>query len=377
MIPNSKLPLVGTTIFTVMSALANEHKAINLSQGFPDFPLDERFKEILSSTLEQNVHQYAPMMGLPALREEICKLVFQQHQRVVNVDEVLVTAGATQAIFTSIQALVNAGDEVIIIDPAYDCYGPAVDLVQAKRIHIPLTQDLTLDLENIKNALNDKTRMLIINNPHNPTGAVFSTQQLKDLIEILSAFPNCLILSDEVYEFINFTNDTITFHQFEAIQDRLITVSSFGKTLHITGWKLGYMIAPEHLMHEIKKVHQFLVFSVNHFAQYAIADFLKIYRVEEISPLFLRKRNLLQELLKPSKFELLPCRGTYFQLVDYSRISTKNDVEFSQWLTKEVGVASIPISVFFKDAFNKKYLRLCFAKSDKILTSAAERLCKI
>ena len=373
----SKLPHVGTTIFTVMSALANVHKAINLSQGFPDFPIDEQFKEILRESIDKNVHQYAPMMGLTTLREEICRLVFEQHQRQVHIDEVLITAGATQAIFTTIQALIHAGEEVIIIDPAYDCYGPAVDLVKAKRIHISLTEDLNLDLAGIENALNEKTRMLILNNPHNPTGAVFSKEQLNSLIQILERYPNCLILSDEVYEFINFTEENITLHQFESIHERLITASSFGKTLHITGWKVGYLIAPESLMFEIKKVHQFLVFSVNHFAQSAIAEFLKIYRVEEISPLFLRKRNLLQELLKPSKFELLPCRGTYFQLVDYSKISNESDVEFSQWLTKEIGVASIPISVFFDGVFNKKYLRLCFAKSDEILTSAATRLCKI
>jgi len=373
----SKLPNVGTTIFTVMSALANEYQAINLSQGFPDFPLDERFQSILNQALNKNVHQYAPMMGLPLLREEICKLVSNQHGRNVHLEEVLITAGATQSIFTSIQALVNPGDEVVIIDPAYDCYGPAVDLVQGIRIHIPLANDLTLDLQKIKDALSEKTRMLILNNPHNPTGMVFDQRQIKALVDLLAPYPNCLILSDEVYEFINFTEEVITMHQFESIRDRLITVSSFGKTLHITGWKLGYLIAPEHLMKEIKKVHQFLVFSVNHFAQYAVAEFLKMYKTEEISPLFLRKRNLLQSLLKSSKFELLPCHGTYFQLVDYSNISEKNDVEFSQWLTKEVGVASIPISVFFDKGFDKKYLRLCFAKSDDILTSAAERLCKI
>lgn len=360
-----------------MSALANEHQAINLSQGFPDFPLDARLNEILTQSLTQNVHQYAPMMGLPMLREEICKLVLNQHQRALKLEEVLITAGATQAIFTAIQALIHTGDEVIIIDPAYDCYGPAVDLVQAKRIHIPLTDELTLDLDKIEHALNNKTRMIMFNNPHNPSGAVFGLSQLNALVALLARFPNCLVLSDEVYEFINFTKDRITMHQFTSIRDRLITVSSFGKTLHLTGWKLGYLTAPESLMNEIKKVHQFLVFSVNHYAQYAFAEFLKIYKTEEISPMFLRKRNVLQDLLKSSKFKLLPCHGTYFQLVDYSNISEKNDVEFSQWLTKEVGVASIPISVFFDQGFHKKYLRLCFAKSDDILTSAAERLCKI
>lgn len=373
----SKLPQVGTTIFSVMSALANEQKAINLSQGFPDFPLDEKFKSILEACLTENVHQYAPMMGLPELRIEIQKVIKNKHHRKVSIDEILVTAGATQAIFTAIQALIHKDDEVIIIDPAYDCYAPAVDLVQAKRIHIPLTDELELDLDRIKSSISDKTRMLIINNPHNPTGTVFSQKQLIDLVSILQNYPKCIVLSDEVYEFINFTADIISFHQFESMRDRLITVSSFGKTLHITGWKLGYLCAPSHLMQEITKVHQFLVFSVNHYAQKAIARYLKNYNIDAIAPMFQKKRDLLQTLLKPSQFELLPCRGTYFQLVDYSKISDENDVEFAKRITKEVGVATIPVSVFFDSTFNQKYLRLCFAKSDELLTSAAERLCKI
>ena len=375
--PISKLPKVGTTIFTIMSAHANEYKAINLSQGFPDFPLDEKFKSILEACLGENVHQYAPMMGLPELRTEIQKIIEKQHHRMVGIDEVLVTAGATQAIFTAIQALIHKDEEVIIIDPAYDCYAPAVDLVQAKRIHVPLNAQLELDLDRIKSSISDKTRMLIINNPHNPTGAVFSQRQLSEFVSILEDYPKCIVLSDEVYEFINFTSDIITFHQFESMRNRLITVSSFGKTLHITGWKLGYLCAPGHLMREITKVHQFLVFSVNHYAQRAIAEYLKHYDIRAIAPMFQQKRDLLRALLTNSNFELLPCDGTYFQLVDYSNISSENDVDFALRLTAEVGVAAIPVSVFFDSPFNQKYLRLCFAKSDEILTSAAERLCKI
>lgn len=374
---NSKLPNIGTTIFSVMTGLANEHKAINLSQGFPDFPIDNRFKTILSETLNENVHQYASMIGLPILRETIQDLVQKQHHRTLALDEILITAGATQSIFTTIQALVQAGDEVIIIDPAYDCYAPALDLVQGKRIHIPLTDDLNLDVQKIADALTEKTRMLIINNPHNPTGRIFGASTLKQLVELLEKFPNCLILSDEVYEFINFSNETISMHQFTSLHERLITVSSFGKTLHITGWKMGYLCASKHLMNEITKVHQFLVFSVNHYAQFAIAKYLKDYSIQEISNLFDKKRQLLQSLLVNSKFELLPCEGTYFQLVDYSKISDKTDVEFAKWLTTEVGVATIPISVFFNEKFEQKYLRLCFAKSDETLIKAAEKLCKI
>ncbi len=373
----SKLPNVGTTIFSVMTALANEHGAVNLSQGFPDFPLDEDFKDILNQSLTQNVHQYAPMMGLPMLREQIVRLVREQHQRQLSVDEVLITAGATQAIFTAIQALVQTGDEVVILDPAYDCYAPAVDLVGAKRIHVPLNAALGLNLEKLAQAINEHTRMLVINNPHNPTGRVFSNSDLSGLIEILDKFPNCLILSDEVYEFINLSGRVVTMHQFETIRDRLITVSSFGKTLHITGWKVGYLCAPTALMKEITKVHQFLVFSVNHCAQYAIARYLENYQIESIRELYRRKRNLIQDLLAPSRFKVLSSEGTYFQLVDFSEISELSDVEFSKWLVQEVGVATIPISVFFNEPFHKKYLRLCFAKSDEVLTQAAEKLCKI
>lgn len=376
-ISHSKLPNLGTTIFTTMSALSNEHKAINLSQGFPDFQLDAKFEQILKQNLANKVHQYAPMMGLPKLREAIQSLIAKEHKRNLSIDEILVTAGATQAIFTTIQALINTGDEVIIIDPAYDCYAPAVQLVGGKCVHIPLTQNLTLDLERIQSVLNSNTRMLIINNPHNPTGAVFGCQQLSTLIDVLEDFPNCIILSDEVYEFINFTSDVITMHQFESLHNRLITVSSFGKTLHVTGWKVGYLTAPKPLIYEIAKVHQYLVFSVNHYAQAAIADYLNIVDISAISKMYIEKRDVLQNLLKTSRFRLLPCSGTYFQLIDYSAISQDKDTDFAIWLTKEIGVAGIPISIFFKEEFPQKVLRLCFAKSTETLTQAAQRLCQI
>lgn len=374
---SSKLPDLGTTIFSTMSALANEHKAINLSQGFPDFPLDAQFEALLKENLEKNVHQYAPMMGLPKLREAIQQLIATQHKRTIELDEILVTAGATQAIFTTIQALVNTNDEVIIIDPAYDCYAPAVQLVGGLCVHIPLNNLFSLDLDRIKSALNNKTKMLIINNPHNPTGAVFGQGQLKELVGVLDGFPNCLVLSDEVYEFINFTEESITMHQFESLQNRLITVSSFGKTLHVTGWKVGYLTAPKHLISEIAKVHQYLVFSVNHYAQDAITDYLNIVDINAISRMYDDKRNLLHGLLENSRFKLLPCAGTYFQLIDYSAISQEKDVDFAIWLTKKIGVASIPISVFFREPYSQKVLRLCFAKSEETLTQAAQRLCQI
>lgn len=373
----SKLPNVGTTIFTQMSALANEVDALNLSQGFPSFPVDEQFKSILKQTVEENVHQYAPMPGLLALREQISRIVAEEYNRSITADQVLITAGATQAIFTAIQALVHTGDEVVIIDPAYDCYRPAVDLVHAKAIHVPLTNQLTLDVDAIRHSMNNKTRMLIINNPHNPTGTVFSKQQIDDLVEVLEMFPNCIVLSDEVYEFINFTKEQISFNYYPQLFNRLITISSFGKTLHVTGWKVGYLIASNELMSEIKKVHQFLVFSVSHFAQQAITSYLKTFDVRELAPFYKSKQEFLAKQLANSRLTLMPCSGTYFQVVDISNMTEMNDVDYAIWLTKEHGVATIPLSVFYTSQPPANFLRLCFAKDDETLLKAGEILCKI
>jgi len=373
----SKLPHVGTTIFTTMSALSNEYEAINLSQGFPDFPIDTVFSEILHGTLAKNVHQYAPMMGILPLREEIIRIIHENYNRILEPENVLITAGATQAIFTAIQALIHQNEQVIVLDPAYDCYAPAIQLVLAEPIHVPLTVDFRLNLDLIKQKINDNTKMIIINNPHNPTGTVFKNEDLQGLVDLLVSYPNCLILSDEVYEFITFEEKFKSMHLYEEIRNRLITVSSFGKTLHVTGWKVGYLTAPSHLLKEIAKVHQYLVFSVNHYAQNVIASYLKTVDLQTISPLYLQKRDLLSNALKGSKFKILPCLGTYFQLVDYSEIGLLNDVDFAIWMTKEVGVASIPISVFFKENYDEKIIRLCFAKDDSILTQAAQKLCQI
>jgi methionine transaminase len=376
-IVSSKLPQVGTTIFTTMSALANEVGALNLSQGFPNFPVDERFKSVLKQTVDDGVHQYAPMPGLLSLREQITRIIRESHGRALSPDDVLVTAGATQAIFTTIHALVHEGDEVIIIDPAYDCYRPAVDLVKGRAIHISLTKDLQLDLEAIRNNLTSKTRMLIINNPHNPTGAVFNRDQLDALVGLLENYPRCLILSDEVYEFIQFTHEQISLNHYPQLHNRLITVSSFGKTLHVTGWKVGYLTAVGDLMREIKKVHQFLVFSVSHFAQQAIAEYLRDFQVGGLAPFYHAKQHYLAEKLAGSRLKLMPCAGTYFQVVDISAVTELGDVDFAIWLTKERGVATIPLSVFYDSQPPTNYLRLCFAKDDETLTKAAEILCQI
>jgi methionine aminotransferase len=360
-----------------MSALAAEYNAINLSQGFPDFEAEFDFIETIKKNAVEKVHQYAPMSGLKSLKVTLQKIIQDQHNRTLNEENILITAGATQAIFTTIQALVGRGEEVIIIDPAYDCYAPAVQLAGGISIHIPMNDDLTLNLNKIKDKLSAKTRCIIINNPHNPTGCVIPKNTLGELVKIVLEYPNCLILSDEVYEFISFIDETVTMHQFPEIHDRLITFSSFGKTLHITGWKVGYLTAPEALMKEILKVHQFLVFSVNHFAQKVINDFLQLPVIDGLSDLYQQKRNLLQRELAASKFKLLECSGTYFQLLDYSSISDLPDVEFCKWMTKEIGVASIPTSVFYEQKIDKKQIRLCFAKSETTLINASKLLCQI
>jgi len=373
----SKLPDVGTTIFTTMSALANEFGAVNISQGFPNFPPDAGFIEIMANTAVKNVYQYAPMQGIISLREQICELIQNEYARAMQIEDVLVTAGATQAIFTAIQALVHPGDEVIIIDPAYDCYRPAVDLVGAKAVHIPLTETFELDLDALGKNMSGKTKMLIINNPHNPSGVVFGKKQMDGLVGLLDNFPNCLILSDEVYEFINFSGELISMHYYPQLFDRLITVSSFGKTLHMTGWKVGYLTATGKVLEEIKKVHQFLVFSVSHFAQEVIATYLKSFEVKELTPFYERKRAFLADKLAHSKLGLIPCSGTYFQVVDTRKVTDMGDVEFAIWLTKERGIATIPLSVFYNHQPPQHYLRLCFAKDDETLTKAGDILCQI
>lgn len=373
----SKLPHIGTTIFTQMSSLAYKVGAINLSQGFPNFPLDPNLKHIFEQQAQENVHQYAPMMGVLSLRETLVEIINKTYQRKLSPDNILITAGATQAIFTVIQALIHPNDEVILIDPAYDCYRPALDLVSATTHSIALTNNFELDLDKIEQKMNDKTRLFIINNPHNPSGTVFSKQQMDDLIVLLERHPNCLILSDEVYEFINFTNEKTSLNYYPSLLERLITVSSFGKSLHITGWKVGYLTANTTLMNEIKKVHQFVVFCVNHFAQCAINTYLKRFDLDQLSDFYREKRNFLLGYLSKSKLTPVKCRGTYFQTVDISGVTNMKDVDYAIWLTKNAGLASIPLSVFYATNPKTNYLRLCFAKDDETLTKAGEILCQI
>lgn len=373
----SKLPHLGTTIFSVMSAMANEYDAINLSQGFPNFPVDSRLRTLFKEQIDANVHQYAPMAGLPLLRQEIARKIDLHYQRQVNEQDLLVTAGATQAIFTTIQALVHPGEEVVILDPSYDCYESPVLLSGAKPIRIPLNESFLPDWERIRSSVNHKTRLIIINNPHNPSGKVWSMEDFHELNALLNEYPNLWVLSDEVYEFITFEKKHISAHQIDGLKDRSIIVSSFGKTFHITGWKIGYLYAPEKVMTEIQKVHQFLVFCVNSPAQATLAHYLPEMDLHTLGSFYQHKRDTFRSKMANSRFELLPAEGSYFQVASYQAISDEPDVDFCKRVTKEFGVASIPMSVFNADLTDKKLIRFCYAKDDDTLTSATDRLCKI
>jgi methionine aminotransferase len=365
----------GTSIFTTMSKMAGEHNAINLSQGFPNFPVDDRLTDIVSRIVTTNVHQYMPSAGFPPLLERIAKLIADSYGRNADAStEILVTAGATQGIFTTVQALVNAGDEVIILDPAYDCYDAPIILCGAKPVHIPLTDDFLPNWDAIANAVNAKTRMIIINNPHNPSGKTWNTTDFEQLEKLLGQRPDILVLSDEVYEFIAFEKKHISVNSRQKLRDQSIVVSSFGKSFHITGWKIGYLVAPESLMADIKKVHQFLVFSVNSIAQAAIVEYLDLVDLSGLADFYKKKRDYFRELLAGSRFKLLPCEGSYFQVASYSGISDENDIDFTRRLVIENGVAAIPLSVFYESKKDDKLIRFCFAKDDLTLEKAAERL---
>lgn len=374
----SKLPLVGTTIFTVMSKMAVEHNAINLSQGFPNFPVDEKLTDILKSIASDSIHQYLPMAGYLPLMERIVSTINTSYNRDVNiVTEMLITAGATQGIYTAIQAFVHFGEEVIILDPSYDCYEPAIILAGGIPIHVSLNDDFSVDWNKVENAFSNKTAMIIVNNPQNPSGTVLSLQDIEHLETILDKHPNVILLSDEVYEYITFEEKHISANTREKLKEKSIIVSSFGKTFHITGWKIGYLIAPERLMIEIKKVHQFLVFCVNSVAQVALSKYMDHVDVSQLGSFYQDKRDLFRNLIKDSRFELLKSQGSYFQVASYASISTESDVDFTKRLVLEHGVATIPMSVFNADGKDNKLIRFCYAKDTETLTKAAERLCKI
>lgn len=375
----SKLPDVGTTIFSVMSKMANDYNAINLSQGFPDFPISKKLVELVEKNMRKGHNQYAPMPGVPILREAIAQSLKRRYD--INTDpesEVTVTAGATEAIYATITALIAAGDEVILFDPAYDCYAPTIRLNGGIPIHLNLKQpEFKIDWAEVESVITKNTKMIMINSPHNPSGAVLSMEDLLKLQSIAEKH-DLMVLSDEVYEYIIFNQIHQSVLKFDALRKRSIAVYSFGKTFHATGWKSGYIIAPSHLMQEIRKVHQFLVFSVNTPVQYAIAEFMDDdSNMASISTMYEEKRNIFQEAIRDSRFEVIPCQGTYFQLLSYQNISELSDTEMAKKLTIENKLASIPTSVFYKNGEDNKLLRFCFAKNEDTLLKAAAILCKI
>lgn len=376
----SKLPNVGTTIFSVMSALATKHQAINLSQGFPNFKSDQKLNDLVSHAMNSGYNQYAPMQGSMELRQAIAnkfELLYQTSYQPET--EITVTAGATQAIFTIISAFIHPTDEVIIFKPAYDCYEPAIALNGGKTIAIQLeAPNYQVDWNIVKSLINSKTKMIIINTPQNPSGTIFSKEDMLQL-QALIKNTNIILLSDEVYEHLVFDGQQhYSACLFPDLKSRSFVVASFGKTFHNTGWKVGYCCAPEALMTEFQKVHQFNVFSVNHPAQKALAEYLnepKHYL--ELSGFYQQKRDLFLNLIEGSRFKFTPSKGTYFQALDFSSITDEDDVHFAKRLTIEHGLASIPLSVFNNEGTDYKMLRFCFAKTDETLKAAAKILCNI
>jgi len=376
----SKLPDVGTTIFTVMSALAREHNAINLSQGFPDFYPDQKLLDKANHYINNGFNQYAPMQGVLPLRERISEILQNCYEANYNPDtEITVTAGATQGIYTSIAAFINKGDEVIVFEPAYDCYIPAIEVHGGVAVPIELSYPgFTIDWNLVKTKVNSRTRMIVINSPNNPCGTTLSEGDLKELEKLISD-KDIIVVSDEVYEHMAFDNKP---HQsvarFKSLAAQSIIVSSFGKTVHTTGWKIGYVAAPKELMAEWRKVHQFLVFAVNHPFQMALADYLSDKNTYmDLKHFYQKKRDHFQKLISASRFGIEPCTGTYFQLLNYKNISNEKDTDLAIRLTKENKLASVPLSVFYTKQTDNKLLRFCFAKKDETLEKAAEIICKI
>ena len=373
----SRLPDVGTTIFTVMSALASEHQAVNLGQGFPDFDCDPKLTDAVTHAMQSGHNQYPPMTGVPLLRQRVSDKIATLHGRRYDPDtEVTITAGATQGILTAILACVHPGDEVVVLDPCYDSYVPNIALAGGVVRRVPLTPgSFRPDFGAIAAALTARTRLLIINTPHNPSATAWSADEMRQL-ESLLAPTQVLLIADEVYEHMVFA--PALHHSasaFPGLAARSFVISSFGKTFHVTGWKVGTVVAPAPLMAEFRKVHQFNVFSVNSAVQHGLADYLQDPAPYQNLPAFYQhKRDLFRTGLGNSRFRLLPSEGSYFQCVDYSAISSLSDSEFCLWLTREVGVAAIPLSVFYGDGFDQGVVRFCFAKKDATLEQALARL---
>jgi methionine aminotransferase len=377
---SSKLPKVGTTIFTVMSQLAKEHNAVNLSQGFPDFPVSQSLIDLVYKYMNQGFNQYPPMAGVMALRE----LIAEKMQRLYGCsyspnNEITITAGGTQAIFTAIMATINEGDEVILFTPAYDCYAPAIELAGGKPVYVQLkSSDYSIDWKQVKKVVSRHTKMILINSPHNPSGAILEPSDIQELTRITKD-NDIVILSDEVYEHIIFDGETHhSMAKYPELANRSIIVYSFGKTFHVTGWKTGYVVGPSNLMAEFRKVHQFNVFTANAPIQYALAEYMtNPDHYMHIHHEYEEKRNIFLSAVTASRFKLKPTKGTYFQLLDYSKITDEEDTELATRLTIEHKIASIPVSVFYHNPVQNNVLRFCFAKENDTLLRAGEILSKI
>jgi methionine aminotransferase len=376
----SKLPHIGTNIFSVMSQLAAEHNAINLSQGFPDFECPSELVSLVLKHMQRGHNQYAPMPGLMALREKIASKINKLHGSQYHPDtEVTVTAGGTQAIFTALSAVIQPNDEVIILEPAYDCYSPSIKLlgglVKSMELSAP---DYKIDWDMLRKMISNYTKMIILNSPHNPTGMVLTENDIQQLIHITQG-TDILILSDEVYEHIIFDGKPhLSMAKYPELRERSFIVASFGKLFHNTGWKMGYCVAPAFLMAEFRKIHQFQVFSVNTPVQYAVADFLSDESFYlDLKNFYQQKRDKFRSLMAETRFDLLPCHGSYFQCVQYSRIANEPDLDFAKRLTMDFGVAGIPVSAFLSHKTEEQVLRFCFAKKQETLEKAVERLIKV
>ncbi|SAK62313.1 putative aminotransferase [Caballeronia hypogeia] len=376
----SRLPNVGTTIFTVMSALAAQKGAVNLGQGFPDFDCDPRIVDAVANAMREGHNQYPPMAGAAPLRQAIARKIDALYGRAYNPDtEITVTAGATQALLTAILCCVHPGDEVIVIEPMYDSYVPSIELAGGKPVFVSLeAPDYALPFDKIAAAITPKTRLLMINTPHNPTGRVWHADDMRKLEDIVRG-TNVLIVSDEVYEHMVYDgapHESVS--RYPELAKRSFVVSSFGKTFHVTGWKIGYVAAPAALTEEFRKVHQFNVFTVNTPMQIGLAKYLEDPKPYlELPAFYQKKRDFFRAGLAKTRFSLLPSEGTYFQCVDYSKISDMPEAEFSQWLTSEIGVAAIPVSAFYHESHESGVVRFCFAKKEETLALALERLAKL
>jgi len=376
----SRLPRVGTTIFTVMSALATERGAVNLGQGFPDFDCDPRLVEAVAEAMRHGLNQYPPMAGVPVLREAVAgKVAALYGHRYDPGTEITITAGATQAILSAILAVVHPGDEVIVLDPCYDSYEPNIELAGGITVHVPLTPGtFRPDFERIAASLSPRTRAMIVNTPHNPSATVWSEADMTRLAELLRP-TDVILISDEVYEHMVFDG---ALHQsaarFPELAERSIVISSFGKTYHVTGWKVGYAAAPAALTAEFRKVHQFNVFTVNTPMQHGLATYMANAAHHLGLPAFYqRKRDLFRAGLAKTRLQMLPSQGTYFQCVDYSAVTDRPEEDFCRWLTIEKGVAAIPLSAFYADGYEQRIARFCFAKKDETLALALERLAQL